>query len=353
MLLAWVVVAVLAYEQHGVLGFDWVSPPGGGPPGLLATAVPEAGADVWWRTQPFLFAAFALAFAVRVPIFPFHTWMPRAQVEAPTGGSVFLSGALVGLGIYGFLRFTWPLLPAAAEDFAPWMIGLGVVGIFHGSLLALVQSDVKRLVACASLAQMGFAVVGVFVLNVQGLAGGVIQLVHHGVTTSALFIAIGFLVERRRTREIADFGGVAKPMPVFAAFLGLFVLAAMGLPLSSGFVGEFLILVGAFLARPGAAMWAAGGAVLGAAAMSWMYRRVVMGPVEHPENRSLIDLGLREKVVLCALAVPILWIGVQPAPFLRRIEPSVIELLYLVDQKRGAPAEGAEPATPPPEETAS
>jgi len=339
MLVALVVVTLLAFEQTGILSFDLVAPPGSETGGLFDALIPVAGEAVWWRTQTWLFAAFALAFAIKVPLVPFHTWLPDAHVEAPTAGSVILAGVLLKMGTYGFLRFALPLFPSAAATFAPWMLCIGAVGIVYGSLVAMVQSDIKKLVAYSSVAHMGLVVLGIFVMNVQGLTGGVLQMINHGVTTGALFILVGFLYERRHTREISDFGGVAKPMPVFAAFFGIVVMSSIGLPLLNGFVGEILILVGVYLASPPVAVVATSGVVLAAVYMLWMYRRVVLGPVEHPENRSLIDLSWRERLVMLALIVPIFWIGIYPEPFLRRIEPSVIELLHQIDRSdRSAPA---------------
>jgi NADH-quinone oxidoreductase subunit M len=337
LLVAMVVLAWLAYEQTGSLVFDLVAPPGAASPALLDVVVPVAGEAPWWRTQSWLFAAFALAFAIKIPLVPLHTWLPDAHVEAPTAGSVILAGVLLKLGAYGFLRFALPLFPTAALALGPWLVGLALVGIVYGSLVAMVQSDMKKLVAYSSVAHMGFVVLGTFAFNVEGLVGAVLQMVNHGLSTGALFLLVGFLYERRHTREISDFGGTAKAMPVHAAFFAIAIFASIGLPMLNGFVGEILILVGAFLHDPTSAIVAAAGVVLSAAYMLWMYRRVAFGPVEHPENRSLIDLSLREKAVMIVLVVPMFWIGIHPDPFLRRIEPSVIELLRHVDG-RAAPA---------------
>jgi NADH-quinone oxidoreductase subunit M len=266
-------------------------------------------------------------------------------VEAPTAGSVVLAGVLLKMGTYGFLRFAIPLFPTAAVELAPWMMALSVIGIVYGSLVAMVQSDVKKLVAYSSVAHLGFAMLGIFALNVHGLTGGVLQMVNHGLSTGALFILVGMLYERRHTRQIADFGGVARPMPVFAACFGVVVMSSIGLPMLNGFVGEFLILLGAYLAAPRFAVVATSGVVLAAVYMLWMYRRVMFGPVEKAENRGLIDLDLREKVVMVALLLPIAWIGVYPDPLLRRIEPSVIELMRELEQRVAVDAElHADPA---------
>jgi NADH-quinone oxidoreductase subunit M len=212
----------------------------------------------------------------------------------------------------------------------------------------MVQPDVKKLVAYSSVAHLGFVMLGIFAFNAQGLGGGVLQMVNHGLSTGALFLLVGMLYERRHTRQISDFGGIAKPMPVYAAFFGLVTMSSIGLPALNGFVGEFLILLGAFLATPALAVVATSGVVLGAAYMLWMFRRVMFGPLDSPENRGLIDLGLREKVVMAAIAVPIVWIGLYPETFLRRIEPSVMELLRHVEERSSIrvalPEAAAEPA---------
>jgi NADH-quinone oxidoreductase subunit M len=350
MLVAMLVLYYLGFEQTGQLNFDLVAAAGSDLRGVLDTVVPRSGEAVWWRTQTWLFAAFALAFAIKVPMVPVHTWLPDAHVEAPTAGSVVLAGVLLKMGTYGFLRFALPLFPHAAQEATTWIGVLAVVGIVYGSLVAMVQADVKKLVAYSSVAHLGFVMLGIFAFNAQGLGGGVLQMVNHGLSTGALFLLVGMLYERRHTRQISDFGGIAKPMPVFAAFFGLVTMSSIGLPALNGFVGEFLILLGAFLANPPLAIVATSGVVLGAAYMLWMFRRVMFGPLDSPENRGLIDLGLREKVVMASIAVPILWIGVYPEPFLRRIEPSVMELLRRVEERSSIrvalPQPAAEPAPP-------
>ena len=363
MLVAMLVLYHLGYQQTGVLNFDLVAAAGSGLPGVLDVVVPRGGEGPWWQTQTWLFAAFALAFAIKVPMVPLHTWLPDAHVEAPTPGSVVLAGVLLKMGTYGFARFALPLFPDAAIAAVPWIFALAVVGIVYGSLVAMVQSDVKKLVAYSSVAHLGFVMLGMFALNAQGLNGSVLQMVNHGLSTGALFLLVGMLYERRHTREIADFGGVARPMPVFAFFFGLVTMSSIGLPALNGFVGEFLILLGAFLASPPAAIAATLGVVLGAAYMLWMVRRVLFGPLESPENRGLIDLGFREKVVMVAMALPMLWIGLYPETFLRRIEPSVMELLRRMeersavalvlpaDREGGLPAPGA--GAPPAAEEAA
>ena len=335
LLFAIIVVYRLNYEQGGALNLDLVALPGVETLGipLLQTVIPVAGVP-WWSTQAWLFVAFVLAFGIKLPVVPFHTWLPDAHVEAPSGGSVILAGVLLKLGAYGFLRFTLPLFPAATRDFVPWMFALALVGIVYGSLVAMVQKDVKRLVAYSSVAHMGFVLLGIFTLNLQGLTGAVLQMVNHGLSTGALFVLVGFVYARRQTREIADFGGLAKPMPIFAAFFGIAVMASIGLPALNGFVGEFLILLGAFGADPWVGVVATSGVVLAAVYMLWMYRRVFFGPLDKPENRGLIDLDLRERAALVLLVIPIVWIGVYPNPLLRRIEPSVSLLLQSMEHRR-------------------
>ena len=339
MLVAMVVLYRINFEQAGVQGLDLVRFTGrGGPAGLplLETRIAaEAGSGVpWWQTQPWLFAAFALAFGVRIPVLPFHTWLPDAQVEAPTGAAVLLGGALVKLGGYGLLRFVLPLFPDAVAQATPLLFAVALAGILYGSCVALVQSDLRRLVAYASVAQLGFVVLGVFSLNLQGLTGAVLQMVVHGLATAALLLLFGFVHSRRRSRQIGDLGGLARPMPVFAALLGFAVMTTIGVPALGGFVAEFLVLLGAFGASVPVGFLAAFGFALSAAVWLWMYRRVVFGPLDKPENRGLIDLDLRERIVVVALVIPIVWIGVYPSPFLRRVEPSVSILLQDMELRR-------------------
>ena len=336
MLVAILVVYYLNWEQTGTLNFDLVALPGSDGAGLMDAAIPLSGQAPWWKTQYWLFAAFALAFAIKIPLVPFHTWLPDAHVEAPTAGSAILAGVLLKMGAYGFLRFGLTLFPNGAIEFAPIILGLSLVGIIYGSLVAMVQPDIKKLVAYSSVAHLGFVMLGIFVFNVQGLTGGVLQMVNHGLSTGALFLLIGMLYERRHTRMIADLGGVAKPMPVFAACFGIVTMSSIGLPMLNGFVGEFLILLGVFLAHPVMAVLATTGVVLSAVYMLWMFRRVMFGPVDHAENQKLIDLGLREKFVIVAIMVPIFWIGIYPETFLSRIRPSVIDPVGHVERARAA-----------------
>ncbi len=332
MLVGILVLAYLHHQQFGVLTFDYYGVAGA--TGILDTPILTDGVP-WWQTQHWLFAAFALAFAIKVPMFPFHTWLPDAHVEAPTPGSAVLAGVLLKLGTYGFVRYALPLFPNAVVDLSFWVIGLCCVGIVYGALVAMVQTDVKKLVAYSSVSHMGFVVLGTFALNPQGLQGSILQMINHGISTGALFILVGMLYERRHEREIASFGGISHVMPVFAAFFLLATLSSIGLPALNGFVGEFLILLGAFGASPWAAVVATSGVILSAVYMLWMVRRVFFGPMVHDANLRLLDLSAREKLVACALAVPMFWIGVYPASFLGPMNASVDELLCTME-KRGA-----------------
>jgi NADH-quinone oxidoreductase subunit M len=342
MLVAILALYYLHHQQFGVLNLDLVAAPGSTAPGLLGTRIPTDGA--WWQTQTWLFLAFALAFAIKVPLVPFHTWLPDAHVEAPTAGSVILAGVLLKMGTYGFVRFALPLFPVASVEFAPAIFGLGLAGILYGALVAMVQKDVKKLVAYSSVAHLGFVMVGMFALNVQGLEGSVLQMVNHGVSTGALFLLVGMIYERRHTREIAQFGGVAKPMPVYAALFGVTVMSSIGLPMLNGFVGEFLILLGAFAASPGVAVAASFGVVLAAVYLLWMFRRVMFGPVDNAENLKLVDLDWRERGVMLAMIVPMFWIGLYPETFLARLRQPVLGLLRTMEAGAVAACAAGDPA---------
>jgi len=331
MLVALLVVYYQHFLQFGALNLDLVQGPGSTAPALFDTVIPVAGQAVWWKTQTWLFVAFALAFAVKVPLFPFHTWLPDAHVEAPTAGSVVLASVLLKMGTYGFIRLALPLFPSASVAFAPLIFGLALMGILYAALVAMVQADMKKLVAYSSVAHLGFVMMGMFAFDIEGVEGSVLQMVNHGFSTGALFLLVGMIYERRHTRLIKDFGGIAKPMPVYAALFLVVGLSSMGLPMLNGFVGEFLILLGTYHVAPWVAVAGTFGVVLAAAYMLWMLRRVMFGPVDNPENRGLIDLGLREKFVVVAVLVPIFWIGIYPDFFLRRLDASVTEVLRRVE----------------------
>jgi NADH-quinone oxidoreductase subunit M len=289
------------------------------------------------RLQLPLFLAFALAFAVKVPMFPFHTWLPDAHVEAPTPGSVILAGVLLKMGTYGFLRFALPLFPDAAVRLAPAIAALALIGILYGAWVSTVQPDMKKLIAYSSVSHLGFVMLGLFTFTPQGLVGGILQMVNHGLSTGALFLLVGMIYERRHSRLIADFGGLWAVVPVFSAILLVVTLSSIGLPGLNGFVGEFLILVGAFQWNRLAAALGTAGIIFAAVYLLWMYQRVIFGEVRHEENRRLSDLTARELWTLAPILVLIVWIGVYPRPFTAVTESAVAELLQVVRDKRSAP----------------
>ncbi len=288
------------------------------------------------NAQYWMFLAFFLAFAIKVPMFPFHTWLPDAHTEAPTVGSVVLAAVLLKMGTYGFIRFAIPLFPNAAMDAAWWIALLAVIGIIYGAWVAMVQLDVKRLVAFSSVSHLGFCMLGMFALTVQGLQGSIVQMINHGVSTGALFLIVGMIYERRHTRLIAEFGGLSKVMPVFAVFFMIFTLSSVGLPGLNGFIGEFLILLGSFKVFPWYTVFAASGVIFAAVYMLWMFQRVMFGEVTNPKNRVLKDLSLREVFVLVPLVIFVVWIGVYPNTFLKPMEPSVKSFIQQVEAKKAA-----------------
>jgi NADH-quinone oxidoreductase subunit M len=285
----------------------------------------------WW-----VFAAFFLGFAIKVPMFPFHTWLPDAHVEAPTAGSVILAGVLLKMGTYGFIRFSLPLLPDATLRFVPLMAVLSLIGIVYAGLVTLVQQDMKKLIAYSSVSHLGFCMLGMFALNPIGLEGSVLQMLNHGLSTGALFLIVGIIYERRHTKAIAEFGGLAHVMPVYATFTLLFFLASMGLPLLNGFVGELMILVGAFAANRVWAYIAVLGVVLGAAYLLWLYQRVFWGKITNEENAHLKDLNARELMTLIPLLALCLFIGIYPAPVLSFLERPVKVLAHRIQPERFA-----------------
>ena len=286
----------------------------------------------WGQTAGrWIFLSFALAFSVKVPIFPVHTWLPDAHTEAPTAGSVILAGVMLKLGTYGFLRFGLFLFPEASTWFAPVMMILGTVGIIYGAVVATMQKDLKRLVAYSSIAHLGFIVLGTFAITTEALTGSVMQMVNHGLSTGALFFLVGWLYERRHTREIAALGGLQKTAPIFAAAFTLVMLSSIGLPGLNGFVGEFLILLGAFVANPWITSVAATGVILAALYLLWAYQRVFHGPADG-ENAEMEDLKLSEGLVLLPMLALIVFLGVYPKPMLERIEPSIDALIAHIDR---------------------
>jgi NADH-quinone oxidoreductase subunit M len=320
MLVAIVTLVYLYFRQYGVVTFAYND--------LVELPVTRS-------TQFWLFSAFALAFAIKVPLFPVHTWLPDAHVEAPTAGSVILAGVLLKMGTYGFLRFAMPFFSyAATSDVVVYSIlTLALIGIVYGAWVAAVQPDAKKLVAYTSVAHLGFVMMGLFALTSESIEGGILQMVNHGISTGALFLLIGMLYERRHTRMIEDFGGIAKVMPFFAFAFVVVALSSIGLPGTNGFVGEFLILIGTFRTHPIAAVLAATGVVFAAAYMLPMVQRVLYGPVDAVENQELEDISLRERVVLFPALVMIVLIGVYPGPFLDKTSASVNALLEQIEMR--------------------
>jgi NADH-quinone oxidoreductase subunit M len=298
------------------------------------------GMHLTFDQQAWLFFVFALSFAIKVPLFPFHTWLPDAHVEAPTAGSVILAGVLLKLGTYGFLRFAMPLFPEAAAAAAPLIIALAVIGIIYGALVAMMQSDIKKLVAYSSVSHLGFVMLGLFAFNMQGVQGAIYQMINHGLSTGALFLLVGMIYDRRHTRLIDDFGGLWKPLPRFSAILLVVTFSSIGLPGLNGFVGEFLILLGAFTVTPGWTAAATSGVILGAIYMLWMYRRVILGPLTNPANEKLQDLNGREIFLLAPILLLIVVMGVYPQPFLQRMKPAVELSLKKIATITSAPAKG-------------
>ncbi len=304
--------------------------------------------DIAPETQRWFFLAFALAFAIKVPLFPFHTWLPDAHVQAPTAGSVILAGVLLKMGTYGLVRFAFPLFPVAAAAFAPWMALLAVIGIVYGALVAMIQPDMKKLVAYSSVSHLGFVVLGICAMNVQGVQGAVYQMLAHGVSTGGLFLVVGMLSDRRHTRLISEFGGLKEVMPRLTAAFLIITLASIGMPGLNGFVGEFMIMLGAYRWDPRFVVGAGLGVILSAVYMLWMFQRVYYGPVTNPKNEHLHDLEPREwagVLPLCAMAIVM---GVFPMIFLKPMEPAVQRLVERVQAaqpvRAAAPAEAGRPA---------
>jgi NADH-quinone oxidoreductase subunit M len=299
--------------------------------GLPTFTVTELyGTQLLPTAQLLLFFAFTLAFAIKVPLFPLHTWLPDAHVEAPTGGSIILAGVMLKMGTYGFLRFVLPFFPESTFRWAGLMIALSVIGIIYGALVAWVQPDMKKLVAYSSVSHLGFCVLGIFALNQSSIEGSILQMVSHGLSTGALFMLVGVVYERRHTRLLADYGGIARTMPVFAVFFVISVLSSVGLPGLNGFIGEFLILSGSFQTHPVAATIAASGVILAAIYLLWLVQKVFFGPITNEENRSIPDIAWNEVAAVVPLVVFMVWIGVHPNTFLKKMEPSVKQLLATV-----------------------
>jgi NADH-quinone oxidoreductase subunit M len=284
--------------------------------------------------QSLLFGAFFAAFAVKVPMWPVHTWLPDAHVEAPTGGSVVLAAIMLKLGCYGFLRFMLPIVPDASREFAPIVITLSLIGVIYIGLVAMVQQDMKKLVAYSSIAHMGFVTLGFFIFNELGMSGGLVQMIAHGFVSGAMFLSIGVLYDRVHSREIASYGGVVNTMPKFAAFALLFSMANCGLPGTAGFVGEWMVILGAVQFDFLIGLLSATALIFGAAYTLWMYKRVYFGDVTNDDVRGLTDLNAREFLIMAILAVAVLWMGIQPKPFTDAMHVSVTELLKHVAQSK-------------------
>jgi NADH-quinone oxidoreductase subunit M len=313
LMLAAIIYLALAARNHlGHLSFDL--------PDLYGA--PLSHAEACW-----LFAGFAIAFAIKVPMWPVHTWLPDAHTEAPTAGSVILAGVMLKVGGYGFIRFAIPLFPLVAVEAVPIFMALAVVGILYGALVAMIQPDLKRLVAYSSVSHLGFVMLGIFALDQQGVDGSIYQMLNHGLSTGALFLLVGMIYLRRHTREIAEFGGLWKTIPLYAGVFMFVMLSSIGLPGLNGFVGEFLILLGTFLSLKLAAYFAVVGLILGALYMMWAYERVMWGPVTKAINRTIADLTVREISVVAPLIILMLLLGFYPKPILSRMGPSVAELL--------------------------
>src|SRR5213083_1159539 len=321
MLVAILVLYLHAGQVSGVYSFGYAH--------LLSNAK-DLGSVAWW-----LFGAFFLAFAIKVPMFPFHTWLPDAHVEAPTAGSVILAGILLKMGTYGFLRFALPFFPAVAlsETVQAAIVALSLVGIIYGGLVAMVQPDFKKLIAYSSVAHLGFVMLGIWALTLQSVQGALLIMINHGISTGALFFLVGMIYERRHSRLLEAYGGIARVAPLFAAILTIVSLSSIALPGTNGFVGEFLVLVGAFRTYPVAAVIATTGVIVAAAYLLWALQRVLFNPLDKHENEKLTDLTARELAVLVPLLACIIWIGVYPKPFLRRMEPAARQLIEQVRSK--------------------
>src|ERR1051325_2225267 len=315
MLLGIIYLGFQAYHQTGIVTFNIIE---------------LYGTELLPRAQALLFFAFSLAFAIKVPLFPLHTWLPDAHVEAPTGGSIILAGVMLKMGTYGFLRFVLPFFPQSSMRWSTLLITLSVIGIIYGALVAWVQPDMKKLVAYSSVSHLGFCVLGIFAMNQASIEGSILQMVNHGLSTGALFLLVGVIYERRHTRLLADYGGIAHTMPGDATVFAIAMLSSVGLPGLNGFIGEFLILAGTFQAHPWYAAIAATGVILAAIYLLWLVQRVFFGPLTNEENRNVPDIAWNELAAVVPLIVLMVWIGVHPNTFLKKMTPSVQQLLAQV-----------------------
>ncbi len=336
-------VGILALYFYNSTGLAAVGLPGlGNAPSFsiphLYTIAPQIPPEL----QFWIFLAFFVGFAIKVPMWPFHTWLPDAHVEAPTAGSVILAGVLLKMGTYGFVRFSLPILPDATLKAVPWVGVLAIIAIIYGALVAMAQKDMKKLVAYSSVSHMGFVMLGMFALNAPGLRGAILQMLNHGVSTGALFLLVGLVYERRHNRMIAEYGGIAKVMPLYAMFFMIITMSSIGLPTLNGFIGEFTILIGAFNHQWWWALFAATGIVLGAGYMLWMYQRVFFGELTNEKNKDLKDLNRREQWTIIPLIVIAFWIGLYPKPFFERMAPTVDHILQRIEAVAPKPEKPAD-----------
>ena len=323
MMVGIIVLAMIYRNQTGAYSFSLID--------MMQVLRIPPGLQLW------LFPAFGIAFAIKVPMWPFHTWLPDAHVEAPTAGSVILAGILLKMGAYGFLRFSLPLFPDAVSVYTPIIMVLAIIGIIYGALVALVQPDIKKLVAYSSVSHLGFVMLGIFALNTVGIEGAILVMLSHGFSTGALFLVVGMIYERRHTRAIADFGGLWRIIPIYGTFFLIFTLASMGLPGTGNFIGEFLAILGAFRVYIPWGVFAALGVILSAIYMLWMFQRVMQGDADKPENRMLTDLSAREITILVPLALLIFAVGIYPKPLTDIMRPSVTRLIDRVENRGELP----------------
>ncbi len=313
---------------------------------LLRTPASQGGLELSQSTEMLLFLAFFVAFAIKVPLFPLHTWLPDAHVEAPTAGSVMLAGVLLKMGTYGMIRFCLPLFPGAARRAAGWVAALAIIGIIYGALVAMVQPNLKKLVAYSSVSHLGFVVLGIFAFHNISMQGAVYQMLAHGISTGALFLLVGMLYDRRHTFEISEYGGLATPMPKLAAFFLFVALSSLGLPMLNGFVGEYLVLLGTYQRHWGWATWAALGVILSACYLLWSYQRVFFGEITHEKNRTLPDASAREKCILVTMAIVTIWMGIGSTFITARTATAAQEVIDQVEPQRAYEAVAPNGATP-------
>jgi NADH-quinone oxidoreductase subunit M len=293
--------------------------------------------------QRWVFVAFFLGFAVKVPMFPLHTWLPDAHTEAPTAGSILLAAVLLKLGTYGFIRFSLPLLPQACLAFAPLMIALSIVAILYGAAVTLAQQDLKKLIAYSSISHMGFVMLGIFVFNIEGLKGGLLQMINHGISTGALFLMVGMIYERSHHRMIADYGGLLKVLPVYGVLFLVVLLSSMGMPVTNGFIGELFVLMGAYRAGWFYAVPGVVGVLLGMVYLLWMFQRVFLGEFTYPTSDPPRDLGMRERLSLVPVIVLVFWIGLYPRPFLNITDASLNHLVQTIHRNTATAARRSGP----------